>query len=124
MIVRVMGAEHGNLAAKCTAGGEGFPRHLVHHQGDDKVAGRAVSERNDGVFCPFAEGGFQALVAARTALVLSDSDGLVKVPEELERDARDLELTEPVPGFECVEDLFGDIERRKVLHLGANSLEH
>ena len=50
--------------------------------------------------------------------VRSDLDTLVELLEELERDLRDLELTDQVPCMKCIKDLFSDIQRREVLRLG------
>ena len=49
--------------------------------------------------------------------VRPDLDTLVELSEELERDLRDIELTDQVPSMKCIKDLFPDIQRREVLRL-------
>lgn len=59
----------------------------------------------------------QPVVRFGTLAVRPNSDLLIELLEELERDARDFQLADDVPRDERVKDLFCDVERRKVLHL-------
>jgi len=115
--------EHGNLAAKCTVWPiwreHGLSARPVHHQRKDKVGGGARFKREKGFPGPGSYGGRQFLIRRRTFGVRSDLDSLVDLPEELERDFRDLELTNHVPRKKCIKDLFCDIEGREVLNLGS-----
>ena len=115
--MRVVSTEHGNLAAKCTSRGHRLSRSLVHYQREDEVLGRALGERSQGVLGPSFQGVRQPVVRFGTLAVHPNFDVLVELLEELERDARDFQLTDDVPCDERVKDLFCDVERRKVLHL-------
>jgi hypothetical protein len=120
-IVRVVGTEHGDLAAKRTARRLRQARRLIHDQGKDEIGRRAFLERTEGVLGRLLEGGRQFPVRMGFLAVFPNLDLLVELAEELERDARDLEFTEDVPCDECVKDLFCDVERREVLDLKPQS---
>jgi len=121
-VVRVVDTEHGNLAAKCTVWPNwwehGLSSLIVHHQRKDKVRGRPRSKREKGVLGPVSHGGRQLTIRPGTLGVRSDLDRLVELPEELERDFCNFELTDQVPREKCIKDLFCDINRREVLNLG------
>lgn len=115
--VRVVGAKHGNLAAKCASGRLGFSRGLVHDQREDEILGRAHGKRPQGVLGPSFQGARQVAVRFGALAVHPDFDLLVELPEELEGDAGDFQLADDVPCDERVKDLLCDVERRKVLYL-------
>ena len=116
-MVRVVGAEHSNLTAKRATWGNGLPGRLVHHQRKDEIGRRTLSKREKSVLGPVFERSRQLFVRLGTLGVHALLDALVKLPEELERNARDFELADFVPRDECVKDLFCDVERREVLNL-------
>ena len=120
-IVRVVSTEHGNLAAQCPTRGRGLSCGLVHYQRKDKIIGRALSERPQGVLGPGFQGGRQLIVRLGALSVRPNLDFLVKLPEEFERDMRDFEMANNVPSDERVKDLFCDVERRKILYLKLES---
>ena len=121
-VVRVVDTEHGNLATKCTVRpnwwDHGLSGNIVHHQRKDKVRWRARSKRKKGVLGPVSYGGRQFIIRPGIFGVRSNLDRLVDLPEKLERDFCDFELTDQVPCEKCIKDLFRDIDRREVLNLG------
>ena len=66
-------------------------------------------------------GGRSGIGAAPLTVSVLNFDLLVELPEKLERDVRYFELADDVPCDKRVKDLFCDVERRKVLHLGLES---
>ena len=93
-VVRVVGAEHGDLAAKRTTRGDGLSGRLVHHQGKDEIGRRTLGEGDEGILGPSLDRGCQFPVGDGTLAVHSDSDKLVELAEKLERNLRDLEFTD------------------------------
>jgi hypothetical protein len=116
-IIRIVGTEHSDLATKRTTRGHGLSTRLIHHQRKDEIRRRARGKREEGVLGPLLECSRQLFIRLGTLGVRPNLDALVDLLEELEGDTRDFELSDFVPGDECVKDLLCDVERCEVLNL-------
>jgi hypothetical protein len=118
-----MGAEHRDLATKCTTWWDRLSGGLVHNEREHKVRWCAPLQRNQSLLGPSLHIRRQLLIRRRALEVFSDLDVFVELLEELERDLCNAEAADEIPRNECVKNLLGDVESCEVLHLEPNSAE-
>lgn len=104
-MVRVVQAKHGDEAVKCASWAHRIRTRFIHRHGEDIVVGRVISNEEDRLLRPVCDRVCQALVHIGTFGVRSDLDILVELPEKLEGDVGDSELSDQVPRYKCIEKL-------------------
>ena len=88
---------------------------VINSHSKDVVLGHVLSEKEERPLGPTRQSVRQALVHIGTLPVRPGFGVLVKLSEELEGEVCDLEFAEAILRHEGVEQLFGGVQRRKIM---------
>ena len=116
-IVRIIDANRRDHAVNRAPWTHGQPSRETNGHSKDVVLGHVLSEKEERPLGPTRQSVRQVLVHFGALLVRRGFDVQVELSEELEGEVCDLEFAEEIPRHEGVEQLFGSVQRRKIMGL-------
>ncbi len=116
-LVGVDDAERRGEAANHSAGSVWSTGFLVNALHENIIIWGRLRELQDDLVCPLPYVVCENLVSRGTPPVRHDLDATIELLPELERNWRDFDVSDAVPGDKCIVQLLGRVERRKELRL-------
>ncbi len=116
-LVGVDDAERRGEAANHSVGSVWSTGFLVNALHKNIIIWGRLRELQDDLVCPLLYVVCENLVSGGTPPVRHDLDATIELLPELERNWRDFDVSDPVPGDKCIVQLLGRVERREELRL-------